>query len=62
MSFDALMSSTGGVVSQPALGRVADVWSFSTAYVVSAAVTAAALPFYGLARRERAVSDPVEPF
>jgi MFS family permease len=62
LSFDALMSSTGGVVSQPALGRAADVWSFSTAYVVSAAVTAAALPFYGLARRERAVSDPVEPF
>jgi len=37
------------------------VWSFSTAYVVGAAVTAAALPFYGLARRQRAVSDPVEP-
>jgi MFS family permease len=61
LSFDALMSSTGGVVAQPALGRAADVWSFSTAYVISAAVTAAALPFYRLARREQAVSDRIEP-
>jgi len=61
LSFDALMSSAGGVVSQPALGRAADVWSFSVSYVISAAVAAAAIPFYGLARRERAASDPIEP-
>jgi MFS family permease len=61
LSFDALMSSAGGVVSQPALGRAADVWSFGTSYVISAAVAAAALPFYGLARRERAASDPIAP-
>ncbi len=60
LSFDALMSSTGGVVAQPALGRAADVWSFSTAYVISAAVTAVALPFYRLARREHASSDPIQ--
>ena len=60
LSFDALMSSTGGVVAQPALGRAADVWSFSTAYVISAAVTAMALPFYRLARREHAASDPIQ--
>ncbi len=60
LSFDALMSSAGGVVSQPALGRAADVWSFSASYGISALVTAAALPFYALAKRQRAVSDPIE--
>lgn len=61
LSFDALMSSAGGVVSQPALGRAADVWSFATSYIISGVVAAAAIPFYGLARRERAASDPIEP-
>ncbi len=57
LSFDSLMSSAGGVVAQPALGRVADVWSYSTAYVVSAVIQVAAIPFLLLARRENAVSD-----
>ena len=60
LSFDALMSSAGGVVAQPALGRAADVWSFATSYLLSAAVTAVALPFYALAKREHAPSDPIE--
>ena len=60
LSFDALMGSAGGVVAQPALGRVADVSGFGAAYGVSGLVTALALPFYVLARREHAVSDPIE--
>lgn len=60
LSFDSLMGSTGGIVTQPALGRVADVWSYSTSYVVAAVIQAAALPFFILARRERAASDPIE--
>ena len=59
LSFDALMGSGGGVVSQPLLGRAADVWSFSTAYLITSGVSAIALPFYVLARRERASSDPI---
>jgi MFS family permease len=59
LSFDALMGSAGGVVAQPGLGRVADVWGYSASYVVSAGVQALALPFLVLARRERAVSDPI---
>ena len=57
LSFDALMGSSGGVVSQPALGRSADVWSYSTSYLISGAITAAALPFVALAKRENAASD-----
>jgi MFS family permease len=61
LSFDSLMGSAGGVIAQPALGRVADVNGYGPAYAVSAAVSALALPFVLLARRERASSDPIDP-
>ena len=53
------MGSAGGVVAQPALGRVADVSGYATSYVVAAAIQALAIPFVILARREHAVSDPI---
>jgi MFS family permease len=61
LSFDNLLVSGGGVVAQPALGRVADVWGYPASYLVSAAVELLALPFLLLARRERAASDPTAP-
>jgi len=60
LSFDSMMGSAGGVAAQPALGRVADVWGYSSAYVVSAVIQLAAVPFLALARRENAASDRVE--
>ncbi|MDP9208420.1 MAG: MFS transporter [Actinomycetota bacterium] len=59
LSFDNLLGSSGGVVIQPALGKVADVWSYSTSYLVGAAFQLMAVPFTILARREHASSDPV---
>ena len=59
LSFDSLMGSTGGVVIQPALGRVADLSGYAASYVVSGVVQALALPFIVLARREGAHSDPI---
>ncbi len=59
LSADNLLASAGGVVVQPALGRVADAWSYSTSYVVAGALELLALPFIVLARRERASSDPL---
>jgi MFS family permease len=59
LSFDSLMGSTGGVVIQPALGRVADLSGYAASYVVSGAVQALAIPFVLLARREGAHSDPI---
>lgn len=59
LSFDNLMGSAGGVVAQPALGRVADLSGYGPSYVVSAVIQAAAIPFVFLARRERASSDPI---
>jgi MFS family permease len=51
LSFDSLLSSTGGVVLQPGLGRAADVWGYPVTFVASAAFQACALPFLWVARR-----------
>jgi MFS family permease len=55
-----LLGSSGGVVVQPALGRVADLWGYSTSYLVGAGVEILALPFLLRARRERARTDPIK--
>jgi MFS family permease len=59
LSFDSLMGSAGGVVAQPALGRVADVSGYAASYLVAAGIQALAIPFVILARRENASSDPI---
>jgi MFS family permease len=60
LSFDSLMGSAGGVIAQPALGRVADLSGYARAYVVSGAIQLIAVPFLVLARRENAASDVIE--
>ncbi|MGH2762177.1 MAG: MFS transporter [Thermoleophilaceae bacterium] len=60
LSFDSLMSSSGGVWAQPALGRAADVWGYAPSYLVGAGISALALPFLALSRRENAAADTVE--
>jgi len=60
LSFDNMLSSGGGVVVQPALGRAADAWSYPTSYLVGAAVQLLGAPLVALARRERPPSDWVE--
>lgn len=57
LSFDSMLGSTGGVVIQPALGRVADASGYATSYLVGAALTVFALPFIALSRRERPSAD-----
>jgi MFS family permease len=60
LSFDNLLGSSGGVVIQPVLGKVADASSYASSYLVAAAVQLLAAPFMALARQTRAASDPVE--
>jgi MFS family permease len=60
LSFDSLMGSTGGVWSQPLLGRAADVWGYAPSYLMSAGISAFALPMLALSRRENAEADMVE--
>ena len=59
LSFDSLMGSLGGIVTQPALGRVADVSGYAASYLVAAGINTLAIPFIFLARREHATSDPI---
>jgi MFS family permease len=61
LSSDNLLGSLGGVVAQPALGRVAEGWGYAASYLAAAGVALLALPFVLLARRERAPSDPLPP-
>jgi MFS family permease len=60
LSFDNMVGSTGGVVAQPALGRLADVSGYAASYAVSAAIQILALPFLALAWKEGAPSDLIE--
>jgi MFS family permease len=57
LSFDSLMGSSGGVVIQPVLGRVADVYSYSTSFVFGAVFQLLAVPFLVGSRRQQAASD-----
>jgi MFS family permease len=57
LSFDSLVNSAGGIVAQPALGRVADVYSYRISYLWSAIGSALALPFLLRARAARAPAD-----
>jgi MFS family permease len=56
LSSDNLLSSTGGVVIQPTLGKAADVWGYGPSYLLGAAIQLLALPFLLLAGRQTSVA------
>jgi hypothetical protein len=60
ISFDSMLDSTGGVLAQPVLGRAADVWGYGQSYVLSAGISALALPFLALSRKQNADADIVD--
>lgn len=60
LSFDSMMASLGGVGFQPVLGRSADVWGYGPSYIFGAALSALAIPFLFLSRKENAAADTVE--
>jgi MFS family permease len=57
LSFDSLMSSSGGVAAQPVLGRAADVWGYPASYLLAGAISALSLPFIARSRRQDAPAD-----
>jgi MFS family permease len=57
LSFDSLMGSAGGVWTQPALGRAADVWGYAPSYLIGAGISALALPPLYLSRRQNPAAD-----
>jgi MFS family permease len=60
LSFDSMMSSSGGVWAQPVLGRAADAWGYPASYLMSAGISALALPFLALSRRQNAPADVLD--
>jgi MFS family permease len=60
LSFDSMMSSTGGVWTQPVLGKAADVYGYATSYVISAGISTLAIPFLALSRRQDNPADTLE--
>lgn len=59
LSFDNSISSTGGVIVQPVLGRIADLQSYSSSFLVGAIFQSIALPFIFLARKEKNEADSI---
>jgi MFS family permease len=60
LSFDSLMGSSGGVWTQPVLGRAADLWGYAPSYLLGAGISALAVPFLALSRRENAPADTLD--
>jgi MFS family permease len=60
LSFDALMASSGGIVIQPALGKVADIWGYSSSFAAAAVIQLSALPFIAMVRKYKAPSDIIK--
>ena len=61
ISFDAMVSSVGGVGGQVGLGAVSDARSFSAGYVVGGAVTSLAIPTWMILRRLGGAADQLGP-
>lgn len=59
LSFNNLIGSSGGVVSQPALGQAADAFGYAITYVMTAVMTSIGLLFILLARFENTKEDRI---
>lgn len=60
LSFDSLMGSSGGVIIQPTLGKIADLYGYAGSYFVSSIFQFAALPFIFLSKKEKSASDKIQ--
>ena len=60
LSFDSMMGSSGGVWAQPPLGKAADAWGYGPSYLIGAGISALALPFLVLSRRQNTAADSLD--
>jgi hypothetical protein len=51
------MGNVGGIGIQPALGRVADLSGYAFSLVVGGVISAVAVPFIALSRKQKAPAD-----
>ena len=61
LSFASLMGSSGGVVVQPALGRVADVSGYPASLAIGGAIQVLAAPLLAMSRRAGHPADRTSP-
>lgn len=52
LSFDALLSSSGGILTQPVLGKAADIYGYPASYLISSVFQLVAIPFLLKAYKE----------
>jgi MFS family permease len=57
LSFESLMGNVGGIGIQPVLGRVADLNGYASSLVVGGVISAVAVPFMALSRKQHAAAD-----
>lgn len=57
LSFDSLLSNTGGIVIQPTLGKVADISSYGASFAIGGILQLLALPFLALSKRANHPAD-----
>jgi MFS family permease len=57
LSFESLMGNIGGIGIQPVLGRVADVNGYAFSLVAGGVISAVAVPFMALSRKQHAAAD-----
>lgn len=60
LSLSNLMGSSGGVVTQPILGRAADIWGYGITYVMVSGITVLGAFFFFLLRLENTPPDYIE--
>lgn len=60
LSFNNLMGSMGGVITQPALGKAADVFGYATTYIMTSGIALMAVPFILLERHEKTEADHID--
>lgn len=60
LSIDSLMGSSGGVLFQPLLGKIADVYSYPVSYLYASMISLASCPFILLIKRENVKADMIE--
>jgi MFS family permease len=60
LSFDSMMASSGGVWAQPILGKAADVYGYAPSYLISAGISAFAVPCLLLSRWQNAPADHLD--
>jgi MFS family permease len=57
LSFDSMASSSGGVWTQPLLGKSADLWGYPSSYLIASGISLIGLPFLYLSRLQ---NDPAD--